>query len=75
VHLRSERYEEARDAYLESFRINPFNPGIHRGLALAYGKLGETRKAKETEETFRRLVRGLRRRLSPTGPPKPKKAN
>ena len=75
VHLRSGRYEEARDAYLESFRINPFNPGIHRGLALAYGKLGEARKAKETEETFRRLVRGLRRRLSPTGPPKPKKAN
>ncbi|MDP7386152.1 MAG: hypothetical protein QF593_08990, partial [Nitrospinota bacterium] len=51
---------EARDAYLESFQINPFDPDIHRGLVLAYRKLGEEKKAAKAEE----ILRGLTRRLS-----------
>ena len=60
IHLRAGRMEQARDAYLESFQINPFDPDIHRGLVLAYRKLGEEKKAAKAEE----ILRGLTRRLS-----------
>lgn len=60
IHLRAGRMEQARDAYLESFQINPFDPDIHRGLVLAYRKLGEEEKAGKAEE----ILRGLTRRLS-----------
>ncbi|MFQ5913055.1 MAG: peptidase MA family metallohydrolase [Nitrospinota bacterium] len=69
VHLRGGRFGRAKDAYLESFLINPFDPSIHQGLALAYGKLGERSKAKAAEEVFRRLVRGFQQKSAPPNPP------
>jgi Flp pilus assembly protein TadD len=63
LHLRSGRYPEARDAYLESFRINPFDPSIHQGLALAYRKLDEQEKAQAAEENIRLLSGGGSRQL------------
>lgn len=67
VHLRFGRFAEAKAAYLESFQINPFDPSIHQGLALAYGRLGEAQKAERAEKTFRRLVRGEGPRPDGTG--------
>jgi len=62
------------EIYLESSQINPFDPGVHQGLALAYQKLGEKEKAKKAEETLHLLVRGLQAPRPDPGGSNPKPA-
>ncbi len=60
LHLRAQRFQEARAAYEESLQINPFDPSVHEGLALVYRELGEEKKARDAEEAHQRLLRSLR---------------
>jgi tetratricopeptide (TPR) repeat protein len=46
----------AKEAFLISIQINPFNPGVHRDLATVYEMLGEGTAANREKEIARRLV-------------------
>ncbi|NIS71601.1 MAG: tetratricopeptide repeat protein, partial [Proteobacteria bacterium] len=42
VYLKLKEFAQAKEAFVESIQINPFNPEIHVGLANAYAMLGDT---------------------------------
>jgi Tfp pilus assembly protein PilF len=41
TYLKLGDFKEARDSFLESIEISPFNPDVHQGLATAYEMLGD----------------------------------
>ena len=49
-------FEKAKVALMEAARINPFDPDIHRELAIAFEKLGDSKNAKK-EQGFLLLLR------------------
>ena len=49
------RHGEARDAFYEALRINPFDPAIHEDLAKALDALGDSKGA-ERERNLAKLV-------------------
>jgi cytochrome c-type biogenesis protein CcmH/NrfG len=55
IHLKLKDFKKAREAFLESIQINPFNPEVHQGLAEAYEKLGEQSLAAREKEIFNQL--------------------
>ncbi len=55
IYLKLKDLKKAREAFLESIQINPFNPEVHQGLAEAYEGLGEKSLAARARETVRRL--------------------
>ena len=55
TYLKLKDFKKAREAFLESIQINPFNPEVHQGLAEAYEKLGEQGLAAREKEIARKL--------------------
>jgi tetratricopeptide (TPR) repeat protein len=49
-------FQGAKEAFLASIQINPFNPEVHRDLATVYEMLGEKTAAVREKEIARRLV-------------------
>ena len=49
-------FKGAKEAFLTSIQINPFNPEVHRDLATVYEMLGERTAAVQEKEIARRLV-------------------
>ena len=49
-------FKGAKEAFLTSIQINPFNPEVHRDLATVYEMLGERTAAVREKEIARRLV-------------------
>jgi len=60
TYLKLKDFKKAREAFLESIQINPFNPEVHQGLAEAYEKLGEQGLAAREKEIARRLSEASR---------------
>ena len=44
------RFDEAKEHLYEAARINPFDPEVHRQLALVYEKLGDAEKSRRARE-------------------------
>jgi tetratricopeptide (TPR) repeat protein len=57
IHLKLKDFKKAKEAFLESIQINPFNPEVHQGLSEAYEKLGEGARALREKEIFNQLKR------------------
>ena len=57
IHLKLKDFKKAKEAFLESIQINPFNPEVHQGLAEAYEKLGEHNLASREKDMFNQLKR------------------
>jgi len=57
IHLKLKDFKKAKEAFLESVQINPFNPEVHQGLAEAYEKLGEQGLAAREKEIFNQFKR------------------
>jgi len=55
IHLKLKDFKKAKEAFLESVQINPFNPEVHQGLAEAYEKLGEQHLAAREKEIAKKL--------------------
>jgi predicted Zn-dependent protease len=56
VYLETGDGKKAKEAFQESVQINPFNPGVHLGLARAYEKLGDQTSALREREIARKLM-------------------
>jgi len=54
--MRLKDFKGAKEAFLTSIQINPFNPEVHRDLATVYEMLGERTAAVQEKEIARRLV-------------------
>ena len=50
TYLKLRDFKEARESFLESIQINPFNPEVHQGLATAYEMLGDQASALKERE-------------------------
>jgi tetratricopeptide (TPR) repeat protein len=57
AYLQIRDFSLARRALEESIQINPFNPEVHRNLALAAEKTGDSDTALREMEMFRKLLR------------------
>ena len=56
AYLKVKDFAGAKEAFLTSIQINPFNPGVHRDLATACEMLGERTTALQEREIARRLL-------------------
>jgi tetratricopeptide (TPR) repeat protein len=56
AHMKLKDFRGAKEAFLTSIQINPFNPEVHRDLASVYEILGEKSAANREKEIARRLV-------------------
>ena len=56
AYLKLEKIKEAGEALQEVIQINPFNPEVHRDLALAHEALGEKESVQREREIFRKLT-------------------
>lgn len=57
IYLKLKDFKNAKEAFLESVQINPFNPEVHQGLSQAYERLGEATQALREKEIFNQLKR------------------
>ena len=57
VHLKQNDFTGAKRAFVESIQINPFNPGVHIGLANVYAMLGDTVGSARERAIARELMR------------------
>ncbi len=57
IYLKLKDFRRAKETFLESIQINPFNPEVHQGLAQAYERLGEGARALREKEIFNQLKR------------------
>jgi tetratricopeptide (TPR) repeat protein len=55
THLKFKDVQRAKEAFLESIEINPFNPEAHDGLAKVYEILGEKALATREKEIVKKL--------------------
>jgi len=56
AYLKLKDFAGAKEAFLTSIQINPFNPEVHRDLAIAYEMLAEKTAALQEREIARRLL-------------------
>jgi len=56
TYLKLEKFKEAKEAFQEVIEVNPFNPEVHRDLALAQEMLGDMESAQKEREAFRKLT-------------------
>ena len=56
VYLKLKDFQGAKEAFEESIQINPFNPEVHLGLAMAYEMLGNKDNEMKEREIVRRLI-------------------
>ena len=56
THLKLKDVVKAKEAFLESIQINPFNPEVHQGLATAYERLGNPAASLKEREIAKRLA-------------------
>ena len=56
THLKLGNFKEAKEAFQEVIQVNPFNPEVHRDLALIYETLGDKESARNEREVFRKLT-------------------
>ena len=56
-YLKLKDLRKAKESFLESVHINPFNPEVHQGLAQAYEMLGEKEAALKEKEIADKLRR------------------
>jgi predicted Zn-dependent protease len=57
TYLKLRDFKEARDSFLESIQISPFNTEVHQGLATAYEMLGDQASALKERERAKQLGR------------------
>lgn len=57
AYLKLRDFKRAKEAFLESIQINPFNPEVHEGLAHTYERLGEEAQALKEREILKQLRR------------------
>jgi tetratricopeptide (TPR) repeat protein len=57
IYLKLKDFSKAKEAFQESIQINPFNPEVHRGLAIVYETLGDKASALRETEMTKRLER------------------
>jgi tetratricopeptide (TPR) repeat protein len=57
IYLKLKDFTKAKAAFEESIQINPFNPEVHRDLAIVYETLGDKASALRETEMTKRLER------------------
>jgi Flp pilus assembly protein TadD len=55
--LKLRDFTKAKEAFQESIQINPFDPEVHRGLAIVYEALGDKASALREAEMTKKLER------------------
>jgi len=58
IHVRRQEWPAAREAFLLANRVDPFDPEIHAGLALAHAGLGESELAARETKLAQLLAHG-----------------
>jgi len=56
TYLKLENFKEAKEAFQEVIQVNPFDPEVHRDLALVQEALGDKESAQREREVFRKLT-------------------